>query len=155
MGFDQTVALLGGDFGTDESCHRVYAKLSRDGVRQMMVDGVVVKSYSRLRQLFGVSYVSADLIRVFQDSPDSRRKFLDEVCEGMFPDYLARLKRYERVVAQKNRMLKQSPTFDSISIWNSQLVELAHGVFLDRIAALECLSGVVNEVVASVPSLAS
>lgn len=145
VGFQKPEALLGADFETDAGLHRVYLKLSSDGVRQSMVNNVVVRSFAQLSKLICVSYVSADLIRVFQDSPEGRRHFLDGFCTLYFSEYGSLLKKYSRVVSQKNRLLKTSPELESVLVWNRQLCLLSKSVYEFRLEGLKLLSLVVNE----------
>ncbi|MSR88256.1 MAG: DNA replication/repair protein RecF [Candidatus Margulisbacteria bacterium] len=144
IGFHKSEALLGADFESDSGLHRVYLKLSSDGVRQSMVNNVVVRSFTQLSKLICVSYVSADLIRVFQDSPEGRRHFLDGFCALYFSEYGSLLKKYKRVISQKNRLLKTCPELESFLVWNRQLCLLSKTVYEFRIEALNVLSDVVN-----------
>jgi DNA replication and repair protein RecF len=153
VGFDHSEALIGGDFVSSSGVNRVYFKLSSEGVRSSFLNQEIVKSYTKLSRELSSVYLSADLIRIFQDSPSERRKFLDMFCSLYFHDYLATMKKYERVVAQKNRLLKSEVSDDSFVLWNRQLCDLAYVIYDLRLRGLELLSSRVNELLGHIPAL--
>src|SRR5439155_4518951 len=84
---------------------------------------------------------SADEMQIVRGEPSERRRFLDRGIVWLTPAYLKALSEYNRVLKQKNALLKdvqQSENrrkfLDLIESWNEQLIE--HGTHI-HIARLE------------------
>src|SRR5258708_2939289 len=85
-----------------------------------------------LAQIHVVTF-TADELEVVRGLPDSRRRFLDRGVSSLRPTYVQTLVDYNRVIKQKNRLLRYavekefglSETEDLIAPWNQQLVGLA------------------------------
>ncbi|MEM0518808.1 MULTISPECIES: DNA replication/repair protein RecF [Aequorivita] len=76
------------------------------------------------------------------EGSDTRRKFIDGVISQRDPDYLNTLLKYNKVLAQRNSLLKYfvaNHTFnqDTIDIYNEQLHNFGTLIFGKRIAFLE------------------
>lgn len=60
-----------------------------------------------------------DDTRLINGSPARRRQYLDQVIAQYDPQYASTVRRYERVLAQRNRLLKQpSVTSDQLFAWD-------------------------------------
>jgi DNA replication and repair protein RecF len=76
---------------------------------------------------------TADEMTVVRGAPEARRRFLDRGIVSTLPAYLGTLAEYNRVLKQKNRLLRDASQADDPSVyfpllqpWNDQLV--AYGV---------------------------
>ena len=98
------------------------------------------KEYSRLADHIGlyplvmISPYDRDLIN---EGSDVRRKFIDGVISQFDKFYLDDLINYNRVLTQRNILLKQfaeRKNFDAemLGVWNSQLIQLADQIFPKR-----------------------
>lgn len=72
-----------------------------------------------------------DELRLLSSSPDRRRKFFDGILTRLYPQYATVLARYQRVLMQRNELLKQrehivADTWESqLFVWDIKLAELA------------------------------
>lgn len=72
-----------------------------------------------------------DELRLLSSSPDRRRKFFDGVLARLYPEYATVLARYQRVLMQRNELLKQGERYDDGSwedqlfVWDIKLADLA------------------------------
>lgn len=139
--FNTPEALLGGDFYDDNSQEkqRVYLKLSSDGKRYIFIDGVVQKKLSTLIDIANIEFLSADVLHIFQESAGFRRGVLDKFATKMFPEYGGLLKQYERVLSQRNRLLKTKKRTPELVIFNQQLIEFGSKIMRLRISLLNQL----------------
>ncbi len=106
------------------------------------------KEYSRLAEHIGliplVSISPYDSNLILGGSED-RRKFIDSVISQFDKEYLQALIKYNRVLAQRNQLLKQFAEQrkfdkDSLSVWNMQLVDLGNFIYDKRKKFLNELS---------------
>ena len=74
-----------------------------------------------------------DHLMLVHGSPQSRRKYIDNVISIITPGYATLLRRYERAMAQRNRLLK-SPEIDhdQLFVWDVGLSELATKIVYAR-----------------------
>jgi DNA replication and repair protein RecF len=98
------------------------------------------KEYDRLSDHIGliplitISPYDSNLIL---GNSDERRKFMDIVISQFDREYLHKLLKYNKILLQRNQLLKQisgKSSFDkeSIEIWDEQLVSLGTGIFDKR-----------------------
>jgi DNA replication and repair protein RecF len=95
---------------------------------------------------------TADELEVVRGLPDARRRFLDRGVSSLRPTYVQTLVDYNRVIKQKNRILRDaaeqelglSQTEDLIAPWNQQLVGLAAQIHRARFDYVEKLNQVLE-----------
>ncbi len=72
-----------------------------------------------------------DELRLISSSPERRRKFFDGILTRLYPHYASVLSRYQRVLMQRNELLKQRESIDTMTwesqlfVWDIKLAELA------------------------------
>lgn len=93
----------------------------------------------------------ADEMDVVRGAPEARRRFLDRGVFGTLPSYLSTLNEYNRVLKQKNALLREASDADDpvryqpqIESWNDQIVALGTEVHLARTRYLAKLQSALN-----------
>ena len=80
---------------------------------------------TRIGELMGVVaavYFSPDEMRIIKDAPGDRRRFMDIALCRMSKAYFYLLNRYNKILAQRNRLLKSGKaTDDVLDVWDAQL----------------------------------
>jgi len=75
---------------------------------------------------------SPEHLMLIKGSPDQRRRFIDTALCQISPRYLVELKRYTRLLQQKNRTLKDSyrntELYDVLDVYDNQIAEAARVV---------------------------
>lgn len=98
---------------------------SKDGQKSITIND---KTFKRLSTQHSIPVVlfEPDHLMLLHGSPQSRRKYLDASIAVVTPGYATIVRRYERVLAQRNRLLK-SPQLDQdqLFVWDVSLSELA------------------------------
>jgi len=99
----------------------------------------------KIGQLFGTLnaiYFSPDELKLIKESPDERRKFMDiDLCQ-FDKNYFYDLANYNKVLQQRNKLLKSSTEKvlkDTISIWNEQLAISGAKIVMARLQLIEKL----------------
>ncbi len=94
------------------------------------------KAYKRLSDHIGllpVVMVSPSDSNLINLSAEERRRFLNALLSQMDNIYLEKLQRYNKTLAQRNRLLKEeNPSVELLSVLDSQLCENADYVFQAR-----------------------
>lgn len=114
--------------------------------RQTFVNGKREATTRYLGNLAAIAF-TADEMEVVRGAPDARRRFLDRGVFSIHPAHLGTLTEYNRVIRQKNALLRKAAEGDSphdyralIEPWNDQLLVLAaaiHRARLDYVARLQ------------------
>lgn len=85
---------------------------------------------------------SPDEIAVIKNSPGDRRRFMDIAVCQLSRAYFYLLSRYNKTLAQRNRLLKSGTDGDTLDVWDMQLAEAGAKViktrrgFINRLSAL-------------------
>ena len=95
--------------------------------KQLIVDGSSKGRFTYKQQLPIVLFEPDDLLMI-HGSPSQRRKYLDDLLSRLSLPYRHALQRYERVLTQRNNLLKQHQTRaqlqDNVFVWDVSLSEL-------------------------------
>lgn len=79
-----------------------------------------------------------DHLLLVHGSPQSRRKYIDTVIATITPGYTTLLRRYERAMAQRNRLLKLPQVDqDQLFVWDVAMSELASKIVAVRTQYIE------------------
>ena len=134
VGYQPHLRARGGD-SNGAPVHSVRKEIRVDGVR---------RTAAELVGLLNVVLFSAEDIRLVQDSPSVRRRYLDILISQSSPAYLRALQRYQRVVHQRNQLLKLirdgRARGKELAFWDGQLVELGSLIIDERAQTMAVLS---------------
>lgn len=129
--------LIQGLFDANDTAEEVYCGLKRNQKKQFKRNK---KEYQRLADhigLFPLVMISPADSELITEGSESRRKFIDSVIAQFDRGYLESLIQYNKVLSQRNALLKQiadSGNFDkdSLEIWDVQLIDHGKKVFEKR-----------------------
>ncbi len=118
--------LTEGHYTTDQGrSESVVCSFSRKGGKVLKRNG---KEYDRLSDHVGlipVVIVSPADASLISDAADERRRYLNAFISQLDRSYLAAVMRYNAVLAERNRLLKNKPDETMLDIYDRQLVD--HG----------------------------
>ncbi len=130
--FDQNEAVIVADISDQDVTHRLSLKLAKPLQKWGFLDQQPIRSYRKIQTQFPVLFLSSDIIYAFRESPQVRRQNLDHFCGLLNSEFTHISQKYAKILRQKNRMLKETPSPDMIRFWNSALVECAHKIVSAR-----------------------
>lgn len=120
--------LIQGQFDLEGQEEEIYCGLKRNQKKQFKRNK---KEYTRLADhigLFPLVMISPADSELITEGSESRRKFIDGVIAQFDREYLEKLIHYNRILSQRNMVLKQiagkaSFDKDALDIWDLQLIE--------------------------------
>ncbi|MFV0306090.1 MAG: DNA replication/repair protein RecF [Moheibacter sp.] len=135
--FEEGFFSLEGVFIKNESEDTIFCGVQKEKGKVLKKNA---KNYERLADHIGqfplvmISPYDIDLIK---EGSEVRRKFIDNIISQSNKEYLQNLIRYNRVLSQRNTLLKyffQNNTFDKISleIYDDELVSLGKAIYDER-----------------------
>lgn len=115
--------------------------------RRVFLDGNPIKFREIVGKLNSVMFSPEDLF-LFKNSPSIRRKFLDSEISQASPIYFQNLLSYNRIVEQRNNLLKKIreglAKENTLDLWTEQIANFAAKIVLQRISAVEKLNFLAN-----------
>lgn len=123
-------------------------KLSMVDPKRVRINEVELESIRELAYQFEVVVFSPEDLRIVQDGPSDRRRFMDELIRGIDGRYDTLLRRYQKILLQRNNLLKQTSDswFDEqLAVYNRQLAEAAVKISAYRARLVEELSRYAGE----------
>lgn len=125
---------------------RIYQVELAPGSRRVLLDGKAVRPISRYFGGFNVVVFTPEDLALPRGAPGDRRKFLDRAVFNQGPDYLAAIQDYEKVLKQRNTVLKQAAAGLSharvealLEVYDVQLATLGSAVANARAAFVTTL----------------
>ena len=92
------------------------------------LNGIKIDKLSQMVGNINVILFSPDELKIIKQSPSIRRKFFDISISQVKPIYLYYMLQYNKILTQRNNLLKQlsknRSLLDTIDIWNEKLVEI-------------------------------
>jgi len=73
--------------------------------RLVRIDGQIAANSNILGERWSIGWLTPQMDRLFVEGPASRRRFLDRMVLGLFPDHSRQVGAYERVMRERNRLL--------------------------------------------------
>lgn len=128
--------------------HRIDMHLKKNKGKGIAIDGIPIKRSGELLGLLNVIFFSPEDLRIIKNGPSERRRFIDlELCQ-LDPVYLSDLKEYNKVLQQRNKLLKQinfdSSLKDTLDIWDIQLIDYGKKIIQRRKKFIEEIGEIVT-----------
>lgn len=121
--------------------------------KEIFLDGAKVKPKEHYGSLNAVMFSPEDL-QLVKGEPSLRRRFFDMQIAQTDPIYYDLLVKYNRVVQQRNKLLKEIRDNEGSSAqlqpWNKEFIALATAIAKKRQLALEKLKVIAGEIYASI-----
>jgi DNA replication and repair protein RecF len=111
--------------------------------REIRVNGSKIAKNADLMGHINSVFFSPGELRLIQDGPDERRRFMNISISQTSPAYYTALLRYNKILDQRNTLLKNhdvSLILDTLPVWDEQLCKYAaiitkkRAEFLDKLA---------------------
>lgn len=120
-------------FSSRQGATKMSAVLSKSGRRAISIGESGPLKMTEYIGRFRAVIFTPDHLSLVKGSPENRRRFLDlAICQS-FPRYAPTLSEYNRVLAQKNALLKRGNVIDELlSIYNERLAQLAAVITVNR-----------------------
>lgn len=141
---DKEEAYIAAKFYINGIQRSVEIYMGRGKRKRIRVNGVELKNIRELDTGLNVIVFSPDDIGLVKDGPSKRRNFLDMSISQIKPVYRYNLHRYNKVLSQRNNLLKSNRNRTNIpkllDIFDLQLAETGTEIIIYRIKFLKKLS---------------
>jgi DNA replication and repair protein RecF len=104
------------------------------------INGNPTRSQREILGAIQIVYFSPEDLDLVRGEPGTRRDFLDRLLITRTPRLAGVTSDYERVVKQRNALLKTRTSAAALAPWNEQLIKLGAELTAERIALIEALN---------------
>jgi DNA replication and repair protein RecF len=112
--------------------------------RIVKCDGDFLKNSNQLGDLWSILWLTPQMDRIFIEGPSSRRRFLDRLVLGLYPDHSRETSAYERTMRERNKLIsEQGSRADSawLSALEARMAEHGVAVAIRRLDFASQLAG--------------
>ena len=138
-------------YGVAESCYgEVSVKIvfSRTDNKRMFVNGMEVLRISELLGNIHSVFFNPSELKLVQESPEDRRRFMNISLSQMSKPYFRALQNYNKILAQRNNLLKDkdiSLIRETLPVWDTGLAKYAAVIIKARNGFLAEISPIAQE----------
>ncbi|MBR6736830.1 MAG: DNA replication/repair protein RecF [Clostridia bacterium] len=96
--------------------------------KEVFLNGVPLDKIGELMGNINSVFFNPQDLKLIQQSPEDRRRFLDLAISQMDKSYFYALQRYRRILEQRNALLKhpdREVIFETLSLWDKELATVA------------------------------
>lgn len=124
--------------------------LKKNRSKGIAINRIPIKKASELFGILNIVFFSPEDLNIIKNGPSERRRFLDvELCQ-LDKIYLYNLTKYNKVLNQRNRLLKdisfRPELLDTLAVWDMQLIEYGRMLIRTRKEFVEELNGIVQKI---------
>ncbi|MDD3173039.1 MAG: DNA replication/repair protein RecF [Herbinix sp.] len=130
--------------------HRIDLHLKKNKAKGVAIDGIPIKRQGELFGMLNLVFFSPEDLYIIKNGPAERRRFLDlELCQ-LDKIYLNQLTNYNKVLAQRNNLLKQISLnrnlLDTLYVWDEKLIEYGCKIIQTRQEFILHLNEIVGKI---------
>ena len=133
-----------------EKEYQIDIHLKQNRSKGIAINKIPIKKASELFGILNMVFFSPEDLNIIKNGPSERRRFLDaELCQ-LDKIYLADLTKYNKVLNQRNKLLKDMvyrlDLKETLPIWDMQLLESGKKIIQRRKKFVEELNEIVHDI---------
>ena len=130
--------------------YQIDMHLKKNRAKGIAIDKIPIKKASELFGILNIVFFSPEDLNIIKNGPAERRRFLDsELCQ-LDRIYLADLTNYNKILSQRNKLLKDMiyrPSLsDTLPVWDMQLIETGKKIIRRRKQFVDELREIVSDI---------
>lgn len=129
--------------------HDIDIYLFKSQNKAIKIDKIPIKKIGLLLGTLNAIYFSPDELKLIKESPEERRKFMDiDLCQ-FDRNYYYNLSNYNKVLMQRNKLLKSEDIKslkETLPIWDIELAKNGSKIIFSRLKLIEKLKIYANKV---------
>lgn len=143
LGFNQ--AIIRAEIERDKRTLQVDLEINSHKTNRARLNQNPVRSQREILGACQTVYFSPEDLDLVRGEPTTRRDFLDRLLITRSPRLAGVISDYERIIKQRNTLLKTRAPQSALIPWNEQLIQKGAVLSAERIALCEALNPWVNE----------
>lgn len=127
------------------SNHKVEIMIDRAGKKRVAIDAMPISRIGELMGTLSVVFFSPDEMKLVKESPVERRRFMDISLSQQNRAYFYTLQRYNKILEQRNKLLKEASNLSTLDVWDVQLAREGAKIIEFRYAFADRLKELARE----------
>ena len=133
-------AIIRTEIERDDRTLNIDLDINASKANRARINGNPTRSQREILGACQIVYFSPEDLDLVRGEPGGRRDFLDRLLITRTPRMAGVIADYERVVKQRNALLKTRSSVSALLPWNEQLIKFGAQLTADRIALVEALN---------------
>jgi DNA replication and repair protein RecF len=133
-------AIIRTEVQRDDRTLQIDLEINASKANRAGINGNPTRSQRELLGAIQIVYFSPEDLDLVRGEPGNRRDFLDRLLITRIPRLAGVIADYERVVKQRNALLKTRTSAAALVPWNEQLIRLGAELTAERIALIDALN---------------
>lgn len=130
--------------------YKIDMHLKKNKTKGIAINGIPIKKASELFGILNIVFFSPEDLNIIKNGPSERRRFIDiELCQ-LDKVYLYNLTKYNKIINQRNKLLKDlqynRSLLDTLSVWNLQLINYGTQIIKRRSVFIEQINDIIYSI---------
>ena len=132
--------------------YQIDMHLKKHSPKGIAINKIPIRRASELFGIVNLVFFSPEDLNIIKNGPGERRRFIDLELSQLDKVYLSNLANYNRIVNQRNHLLKeigfsnQKSDFDTLEIWEMQLVQYGNKIIERRKQFVEEINKIISSI---------
>ena len=133
-------AIIRAEVQREDRTLQIDLEINASKTNRARINGNPTRNQREILGAIQIVYFSPEDLDLVRGEPGTRRDFLDRLLITRTPRLAGVIADYERVVKQRNALLKTRTSAAALAPWNEQLIKLGAELTAERIALIEALN---------------
>ncbi len=133
-------AIIRAEMQREDRALQIDLEINATKTNRARINGNPTRSQREILGAIQIVYFAPEDLDLVRGEPGTRRDFLDRLLITRTPRLAGVIADYERVVKQRNALLKTRTSAAALVPWNEQLIKLGAELTSERIALIEALN---------------
>ncbi|MFI3171579.1 MAG: DNA replication/repair protein RecF [Eubacteriales bacterium] len=124
--------------------------LKKNSPKGIAINKIPIKKASELFGIINIVFFSPEDLNIIKNGPSERRRFIDLELSQLDKIYLSNLANYNRVVNQRNRLLKDAydrvELLNTLEIWDMQLIQYGNKIIERRAIFIKQINEIISTI---------
>ena len=138
-------AIIRAEVQREDRTLQIDLEINASKANRARINGNPTRNQREILGAIQIVYFSPEDLDLVRGEPGTRRDFLDRLLITRTPRLAGVIADYERVVKQRNALLKTRTSAAALAPWNEQLIKLGAELTAERIALIEALNPYVGQ----------
>ena len=133
-------AIIRAEVQREDRTLQIDLEINANKTNRARINGNPTRSQREILGAIQIVYFSPEDLDLVRGEPGTRRDFLDRLLITRIPRLAGVIADYERVVKQRNALLKTRTSAAALAPWNEQLIKLGAELTAERISLIDALN---------------
>jgi len=133
-------AIIRAEVQREDRTLQIDLEINASKTNRARINGNPTRSQREILGAIQIVYFSPEDLDLVRGEPSTRRDFLDRLLITRTPRLAGVITDYERVVKQRNALLKTRTSAAALAPWNEQLIKLGSELTAERIVLIDALN---------------